>query len=236
MKAEDQPSSAAFRIVVIEDTPDMAESIAEILRRANLEAHLAVDAETGLELAKELPADLVILDVTLPGIDGFEACRRLRTFSDCYVIMLTGQAGEVDRLAGLTAGADDYMTKPFYPRELIARITAMRRRPRPAESKPPVRGFGALEIDPRTQKVRLDERSIELSQIEFRLLNVLSASPNRTVTRSELLEQVWGADWIGSDHLVDVHISNLRRKLGEDPGRPRYITTVRGRGFSMGTG
>lgn len=214
----------------------MAESIAEILRRASLEAHFAVDAETGLELAKHLPADLVILDVTLPGIDGIEACRRLRTFSDSYVIMLTGHAGEVDRLAGLTAGADDYMTKPFYPRELIARISAMRRRPRPAGSGSPVRRFGALEIDPQTQKVRLSERVVELSQIEFRLLNVLSASPNRTVTRRELLEKVWGEEWVGSDHLVDVHISNLRHKLGEDSNCPRYLTTVRGRGFSMGPG
>src|ERR1700733_3154947 len=155
MTADNQPTSTAFRIVVVEDTPDLAAAIAETLSRERFEVHIAGDAETGLGLAESLPADLVVLDISQPGIDGAEACRRLRTFSDAYVIMLTARSSQVDRLTGLRAGADDYMTKPFYPGELVARIRGMQRRPRSGESGRSLRRFGELTIEPETQRVKL---------------------------------------------------------------------------------
>jgi DNA-binding response OmpR family regulator len=231
--ADDQSVSTAFKIVVVEETPELAASIAATLRREGFQADIAGNALTGLEMAESVRADLVILDVTGPGIDGAEACRRLRTFSDAYVIILTARSSEADRLTGLTAGADDYMTKPFYPGELVARIRAMQRRPRVSESSPSLRRFGDLTIEPETQRVRVGKAAIELSRIEYRLLSVLSTAGTRTTTRADLLGRVWGEGRVGDDHLVDVHISNLRHKLGDDPANPRYITTVRGRGFSM---
>jgi DNA-binding response OmpR family regulator len=233
VRGDDQPITPTFKVVVVEDTPEMAASIAETLTRAHYEAHPAADAESGLALVKSLPADMVLLDVTLPGIDGLEACRRLRTFSDAYVIMLTGNSSQVDRLTGLAAGADDYVTKPFYPQELVARIKAMQRRPRSSGTGPTVRRFGDLTIDPANQRVRVAGDIVELSQIEYRLLNVLSSEASRTMTRSHLLHEVWGEERTEDDHLLDVHISNLRRKLGDDPTNPSYIRTIRGRGFSM---
>ena len=232
-RTENRPPSTAFKIVIVERAPDLAASIAATLRREGFQADIAGDALVGLELAEALRADLVILDVTGPGIDGAEACRRLRCFSDAYVIILTACSSETDRLTGLTAGADDYMTKPFYPGELVARIRAMQRRPRVSETIPTLRRFGNLTIEPETQRVTVGETAIELSRIEYRLLSVLSGGGTRTTTRAELLRRVWGEGRVGDDHLVDVHISNLRHKLGDDPASPRYITTVRGRGFSM---
>jgi DNA-binding response OmpR family regulator len=236
MKADTQPGSGVFTVVVVEDTPDLADSIVEGMRREGFDAHSAGDAETGLDLVWQLSPDLVLLDVSLPGMDGLEACRRLREFSDAYVIMLTGHGSELDRLSGLGAGADDYMTKPFYPRELVARIGAMRRRPRVTVAAQKPRRFGEMSIDLDTQKVTVGEEEVQLSRIEYRLLSALSASANHTVSREELLRQVWGEGWVGDDHLVDVHISNLRRKLGDVTDNPRYIKTVRGRGFAMGQG
>jgi len=237
MTAGNQPVSAAFTIVVVEDNPELASLIAKTLNKESFEASVAADAETGLKLARQLSPDMVLLDVSLPGIDGIEACRLLREFSDAYVIMLTAQSSEADRLAGLAIGADDYMTKPFYPRELVARIRAMQRRPRPSASGGVgARHFGKLRIDPEMQQVLLDERAVVLSRIEFGLLNALSAQPTRTMSRADLLSAVWGGKWHGGEHVIDVHISNLRRKLGDDPSRPRYVRTVRGRGFQMGTG
>jgi DNA-binding response OmpR family regulator len=232
-RPEDRPVSSAFKIVVVEEAPDLAAAIAATLSREGFQPHIADDAETGIAMIESLDADLVVLDITRPGIDGAEACRRLRAFSDAYVIILTARSSETDRLAGLTAGADDYMIKPFYLGELVARIRAMQRRPRVSESSPPLRRFGNLTIEPETQRVRVGEKAIELSRIEYRLLSVLSAGGTRTTTRAELLRRVWGEDRVGDDHRVDVHISNLRHKLGDDPANPRYISTLRGRGFSM---
>jgi DNA-binding response OmpR family regulator len=233
IRAEDQAVSTAFKIVVVEEAPEPAASIAATLRREGFQVHIAADAATGLGLIESLGADLAILDITGPGIDGAEACRRLRLFSDAYVIMLTARASEADRLTGLTAGADDYMTKPFYPGELVARIRAMQRRPRRPGASLSMCRFGDLTIEPETQRVRIGEAPIELSRIEYRLLSVLAAGGTRITTRAELLRRVWGEGWVGDDHLVDVHICNLRHKLGDDPADPSYITTVRGRGFSM---
>jgi DNA-binding response OmpR family regulator len=181
---------------------------------------------------------VVVLDLMLPGIDGVEVCRQLRTFSDAYVIMLTARTDEVDTLIGLSVGADDYLTKPFSPRELVARVKAMLRRPRtagPADAAP-ARRIGALTIDPQAREVHLTGQLVELTRTEFDILDALSAHPRTVFTRARLVESVWGNGWIGDDHLVDVHIGHLRRKLGDDPTDPRYILTVRGVGYRMGPG
>jgi DNA-binding response OmpR family regulator len=188
------------------------------------------DAESGLEQARALPADLVVLDLHLPGIDGVEACRQLRTFSDAYVIMLTALGTVTDRLIGLSVGADDYMVKPYSPRELVARIRAMQRRPRNIGSTNPIRQFGRLQIDAAIREVTVAGEAVELSRTEYDLLDALSGRPQMTLSRRQLLELVWGEDWFGDDHVMDVHISNLRRKLGD----PDCVVTVRGYGYRIG--
>jgi len=230
MTAGDRLSPAALKIVVVEDTPELGASIAATLARAGFDPHVAPGVETGLRLARRLSAEMVLLEIGTPGMDAIDACRRLRTFSNAYVIMLTARSAEADRVAGLEAGADDYITKPFYARELVARIRGVERRLR---SRVEVRRFGALEIDPDDQRVRLGEVAIPLSQTEYWLLNALSAHPGEILSRRELLNQIWGEAWFGSDHVIDVHVSNLRRKLGDDPHDPHYIATVRGLGFCM---
>ena len=177
---------------------------------------------------------MVILDIMMPVLDGIEACRQIRSFSDAYVIMLTARDDEIDTLVGLSVGADDYLTKPFSPRVLVARIKTMLRRPRSTATTPEeVRRFGELEIDPGAREVRLAGEKVELTRTEFDLLDVLSAEPRVAFSRARLLERVWD-DWPGDDHLVDVHIANLRRKLGDDAAAPRYVRTVRGVGYRMG--
>lgn len=210
----------------------MAASTRTLLERESFEVTVCCDAESGLDAARKMSADLVVLDVNLPGMDGVEACRRLRTFSDAYVVMLTGLGHETDRLIGLSVGADDYMTKPYSPRELIARIRALQRRPRSPSRAAPVRRFGALQVDPAAREVTVGEEVVPLSRTEFDLLAALSAQPRVTLSRRQLIELVWGESWFGDDHVIDVHISNLRRKLG-DAG---YVRTIRGFGYRMGEG
>jgi DNA-binding response OmpR family regulator len=173
--------------------------------------------------------------VSLPGIDGFEVCRRMREFTDAYVIMVTGRTEEVDRIVGLTVGADDYVTKPFSARELSARISAMRRRPR----TPQVAGraeFDGLVIDVGAREAALDGERLDLTKIEFDLLTKLASAPRQVFARHQLLDAVWGPDWYGDDHVVDVHMGNLRKKLGESGNNPRFIHTVRGVGFRFEAG
>ncbi len=227
-KAPVQP----FKVLIVEDDAQMAASTLALLERESFEVTACHDAESGIERARSVPPDLVVMDVNLPGIDGIEACRQLRIFSDAYVIMLTGLDTETDRVIGLSVGADDYMAKPYSPRELVARIRAMQRRPRTPDSAAPIRNFGPLQIDPGGREVTVDGKAIELSRTEFDLLDVLAAQPRTTLSRQQLLELVWGENWFGDDHVIDVHISNLRRKLG-DPG---YIKTVRGYGYKIGEG
>ncbi len=228
-----------MRVVIIEDEPELGAVMCRALEAAGLEVELAVDAEAGLELARTEVVDLVVTDLNLPGIDGVEACRQLRTFSDAYVIMVTGRGAEVDRLIGLSVGADDYMTKPFSARELIARIRAMQRRPRTAAGVagvPTMRRFGKLAIDTDAHEVLLGGAAVEVSRTEYDILDALSVQPTVSLKRSQLLERVWGPEWFGDDHVIDVHVSNLRRKLDDDPREPRYIKTVRGFGYRMGVG
>lgn len=228
-----------LRALVVDDEDQLAGLIADYLTREGFTADIALDGERALELARVARPDVVVLDLMLPGIDGVEVCRRLRTFSDAYVIMLTARAEEVDKLIGLAVGADDYLTKPFSPRELIARVRAMLRRPRtgaPTDADAPVRVFGDLVIDPAAREASVAGRLVALTRLEFDLLDVLSARPRVAFTRRQLVDRIWGETWIGDDHIVDVHIVRLRRKLGDDAANPHYVLTVRGVGYRMGTG
>jgi DNA-binding response OmpR family regulator len=221
-----------LRVLIVEDDTQHATATCRLLEKESFEVTVCHDAESGLDRARTFPADLVVLDVNLPGIDGIEACRRLRTFSDAYVIMLTGLDSETDRVIGLSVGADDYIAKPYSPRELVARIRAMQRRPRASHDAAPPSEFGALRIDPGAREVSVDGRAIELSRTEFDLLSALAAQPRMTLSRQQLLEAVWGEGWFGDDHVIDVHMSNLRKKLGN----PAFVATVRGYGYRIGEG
>ena len=224
----------------MDDEPSLVRAVVGYLEADGFVVQSASDGEQALILARQHLPDVVVLDLGLPGIDGIEVCRALRTFSDAYVIMLTARADEVDKLIGLSVGADDYLTKPFSPRELVARIRTMLRRPRTtsavAGAAPARRLFGALEIDPLAHEVRLNDAPIPLTRTEFDLLDALSERPRQAFTRRQLIDRVWDADWVGDEHLVDIHVGHIRRKLGDDPQDPRYIVTVRGVGYRMGAG
>jgi DNA-binding response OmpR family regulator len=240
--AQDQTASrqppAPVRALVVDDEAPLVRLVTSYLERDGFQVQAAGDGRQAVELAKTWEPEVIVLDLMLPGMDGIEACRQIRTFSDAYIVMLTARAEEVDKLVGLGVGADDYLTKPFSPRELVARIRAMLRRPRAATpmeaAARPVRRLGDLEIDPAAREVHLAGEPVELTRLEFDLLEALSGRPRVVLSRRQLLERVWGAEWVGDDHLVDVHIANLRRKLGDDPRQPRHILTVRGVGYRMG--
>ncbi len=228
--------SPRLRALVVDDEERLAALVASYLEREGFEAHTAGDGEQAVELARELEPDVIVLDLMLPGLDGIEACRQIRTFSDAYVVMLTARAEEVDKIVGLSIGADDYVTKPFSVRELVARIRAMLRRPRGMGGQgSPVRRVGDLVIDPAAREVTVAGVPVELTRIEFDLLEALSERPRLVFTRRQLLERVWGSTWF-DEHVVDVHVAKLRAKLGDDPRAPRYIRTVRGVGYRMAEG
>ncbi|HEX6674614.1 MAG TPA: response regulator transcription factor [Actinomycetes bacterium] len=228
---------APSRALVVEDEAPLARLLASYLEREGFEVSTCGDGERAVELARERDPELIVLDLMLPGLDGIEACRRIRTFSDAYVVMLTARAEETDKIVGLSTGADDYVTKPFSPGELMARVRALRRRPRAGLGEPaPPRRFGDLLVDPAAREVRLGGEAVELTRLEFDLLDALSEHPRLVWSRRRLLERVWGPEWVGDDHLVEVHVANLRRKLGDDPRSPRFVQTVRGVGYRMGTG
>jgi two-component system, OmpR family, alkaline phosphatase synthesis response regulator PhoP len=224
------------RILVVDDEPNLVELIGDYLTREGFQALTAMDGVTALDLARAQQPDLIVLDVMLPGLDGVEVCRRLRQFSDAYVLMLTARAEEIDKLVGLAVGADDYMTKPFSPRELVARVKALLRRPRgqtggDITSAAPLR-IGDLVIDELRHEVALNGRPLSLTVREFALLLTLAQHPGRVFTRAQLLERVWGAEYY-DDHVVDVHVANLRKKLEAEAPATDYIETVRGVGYRL---
>jgi DNA-binding response OmpR family regulator len=222
---------------VVDDEPSLVTVVAGYLAREGYAVETAGDGESALVAARRTQPDVVVLDLMLPGIDGTEVCRQLRTFTDAYIIMLTARAEEVDKLIGLSVGADDYLTKPFSPRELLARIKVMLRRPRTTSAgADPLRRFGPLTVDPHAREVRLDGQPVELTRTEFDLLDTLSAHPRQAFNRAQLIAAVWGEGWVGDEHLVDTHIGHIRRKLGDDPADPRFLLTVRGVGYRMGPG
>ncbi len=232
---------AGLCALVIEDETDLAGLVGSYLERDGFAVSLAHDGLHAVALARQVRPDVVVLDLGLPSLDGVEVCRQLRTFSDAYVVMLTARSDEVDTLVGLSVGADDYMVKPFSPRELMARVQAMLRRPRPigAAAAAPgegVRRFGPLCLDPVGHDVWLDGEPVALTRTEFDLLAALSERPRMAFSRRQLVDAVWGPEWVGDEHLVDVHIGHLRQKLGDDAGAGRFVRTVRGVGYRMGTG
>jgi DNA-binding response OmpR family regulator len=230
--------------LVVDDEPSLVRVVEGYLLQDGFDVRTAADGETALALARESEPDLVVLDLGLPGMDGIEVCRELRSFSRCYVLMLTARADEVDMLVGLGVGADDYVTKPFSPRALLARIHTLLRRPRTVgvanteTAGQPQRVFGELVIDLPAREVRVGPALVPLTRMEYDLLETLSSRPRVVFTRRQLLDAVWeDAAGVASDeHLVDIHIGHLRQKLGDDPKSARYLLTVRGVGYRMGPG
>lgn len=224
-------------ILIVDDEAPIVDLVRTYLERDGLDVIEAHDGPSGLQSIRDLAPDVIVLDVMLPGMDGIEVLRQARTFSDAYVIMLTARAEEVDRIVGLSVGADDYLVKPFSPRELVARVRALLRRPRADR----VAGgdswrAGDLEVDVRRHVVAVGGASVELTAIEFDLVASLIRERGVVFTRQQLLDRVWGMDYVGEEHVVDVHLANLRRKLGDDPGNPRFIETVRGVGYRFREG
>jgi two-component system alkaline phosphatase synthesis response regulator PhoP len=224
----------AVRVLVVDDEPNLAELVQGYLRQEGYAVETAGSGQQALDLIRAHEPDLVVLDVMLPGLDGIEVCRQLRQFSGAYVLMLTARAEEIDKIVGLSVGADDYLTKPFSPRELVARVKAMLRRPRgssgvPAAEPEPLR-FGDIAVDEARHQVIRNGVEVPLTAREFALLLRLAQHPGRVFTRAQLLQAVWGDEFY-DDHVVDVHVSNLRHKLEDDPANPLYLQTVRGVGY-----
>jgi DNA-binding response OmpR family regulator len=228
-----------MRVLVVDDEVPLTGVIASYLEREGFVVDLAHDGPSAVEAARVHEPVLIVLDVMLPGFDGLEACRQIRQFSDAYIIMLTARDEEVDKVLGLSMGADDYLVKPFSPRELIARVKAMLRRPRVAAQHvvaPTAIAIGSLEVDPVARTVSVAGSPVDLTRTEFDLLAAMAARPKAALTRRQLIEAVWGPDWYGDEHVVDVHIGHMRTKLADDAAEPRYIRTVRGIGYGMGPG
>jgi len=226
------------RALVIEDAADVRLLLCETLRQAGFDTTGAGTGSQGLEMADRLRPDLVTLDLTLPDIDGIEVCRQLRARTSAYLIMLTGRDEETDRLTGLEVGADDYMIKPFSPRELRARVGAMFRRPRLADPDEPGElaplRSGDLVLDRERREVTLGGVPLSLTRTEFDILAMIMSRPGRVWERETLGRQIWQTDWLGDAHVLDVHIANLRRKLGDRAkGGGRWVRTVRGVGYSF---
>jgi len=220
------------RILVVDDDVKTVELVKLYLNRDGYRILTAYDGIEALRLAREKHPDLIVLDLMLPGIDGFQICRTLRDESDVPIIMLTARTTDQDKLAGLDLGADDYVTKPFSPRELAARIRAVLRR-LPGERGPAEVIRGDLTIDFVKHKASLTGRSLNLTESEFKLLGVLALEPGRVFSRAQLIERALGYDFEGFDRTIDVHIRNLRRKLEPDTNQPRYIKTVYGAGYTF---
>ena len=227
------------RILVVDDEAAIRELVGSYLRTEGFDVAEAVDGEDALAQIAQRAPDLIVLDLRLPGISGLDVLREIRRTSSVYVIVLTARADEADKLIGLELGADDYITKPFSPRELVARVRAVLRRDRQdalasdSSDRPDdeVIRLDGLTIDAGRHEVRVDDEPVELTSLEFQLLEALAEAPGRVFTRRQLIERVCGWDFYGDERLVDVHIGNLRRALGDAAVDPRFIGTVRGVGY-----
>ncbi len=223
------------RVLVVDDEDKIREIVRRYLEQDGYEVADAADGEHALRLARELRPDIVVLDVMMPGTDGLEVLRTLRAESDVPVILLTARSEEVDKLIGLSVGADDYVTKPFSPRELTARVKTVLRRAQSGQPGEPAErlAFSGLGIDLTGREVYRDDRPITLTALEFDLLVALARAPGRVFTRRQLLEQVWGWDFYGDERVVNVHIASIRRALGDPAEEPELISTVRGVGYKF---
>ena len=226
----------AATVLIVEDDPDTANLVQLYLRRDGYKVLSAPDGREGLKLAQDAGPDLVVLDLMLPGMDGLEVCRELRRDSNVPIIMLTARVEEEDRLEGLNLGADDYVTKPFSPRELAARVRAvLRRTARDAAEEGPLRlVVGDITVDLEKRTVQSGEDRVKLTPTEYRLLVLLMREPGRTFSRDQIIDRVFGYDFDGFDRTVDAHVSNLRSKVEADPDKPRYLQTVYGVGYRFG--
>lgn len=218
------------KILVIDDEPSIINLVSAYLKPEGYEVYTAADGNAGLKAARAFKPDLIILDLMLPGIDGIELLTRLRRESDVYVIMLTARTDETDKIVGLSVGADDYVTKPFSPRELVARVKAALRRIKAgtgADVERSVLSFKHVRIDVGAHTVTVDDVPVELTSIEFDLLRALAENRGRVLSREQLLEKIWGAEYFGEMRVVDVHLGHVRQKLGNEA----FIVTVRGVGY-----
>ena len=222
------------QVLVVDDEPHIRTVLRGYLEAEGFAVSEAADGEAAIRQVRQHAPDLMLLDVMLPGIDGLEVLRRVRTFSDVYVILVTARSEEVDKLVGLGVGADDYVTKPFSPREVAARVKAVLRRDRGTrDAAGSVLRFDGLTIDKDAREVRVEGTPVSLSALEFDVLAALADSPGRVFSRRQLLERVWGYDFFGDERVVDVHIRSLRARLGDEAANPRLIATVRGVGYKF---
>jgi two-component system, OmpR family, response regulator RegX3 len=222
------------KILVVDDEPALRDTVSYALRQEGFDVELREDGNSGLSAALEDGIDLVILDLMLPGLSGTEVCRRLREVSPVPIVLLTAKGAELDRVVGLEIGADDYVTKPFSMTELIGRVRAiLRRRELDRRGTGSVRRVGALELDSARHQARVDGETIPLTPSEFRLLDLLASDPERVFSRKEIMQHLWDSSYVGDQRACDIHISNLRRKIEDDPAEPRRIVTVRGIGYKL---
>jgi DNA-binding response OmpR family regulator len=221
------------RILTVEDDERIRTAVKMALEDEGWSVEETSNGEDALEAFTREAADVVLIDIMLPGMDGFEVCRSIRRTSDVPIVMVTARADTHDVVAGLEAGADDYLTKPFAPKELSARIRALLRRIRPTQSGHQRLQFGDLEIIPDEGKVTLDRKEVHLTKTEFRLLCELASNPGRVFSRESLLDKVWGYGYFGDGRLVDVHVRRLRTKIEPDAANPRHVVTVRGLGYRL---
>ena len=222
----------AVRILTVEDDERIRTAVSLALEEEGWEVEETANGEDALVAFARDPSDVVLIDIMLPGIDGFEVCRRIRRLGDVPIVMVTARSDSHDVVAGLEAGADDYLRKPFDPKELSARVRALLRRSRPSGS-PAKMVFDQLEIIPDEGVVRLAGDEVHLTRTEFRLLVELASSPGKVMSREDLLERVWARDYFDDERLVDVHVRRLRTKIEPDPANPRYVVTVRGMGYKL---
>jgi two-component system alkaline phosphatase synthesis response regulator PhoP len=220
-------------ILVIDDEPRIVKQARDYLEKGGFRVVAAGDGKTALAVARHQRPDLIVLDLNLPGMDGLDVCRTLRRESDVPIIMLTARVEETDRLIGLELGADDYITKPFSPRELVARVRAVLRRVRGGVHQPGLIRVGDLKIDLNGHRLTREDEPVRLTRTEFKLLATLAQHPGQTFTREQLLDRLHGVVYDGFDRSIDAHIKNLRRKLEVDPVEPRYVLTVYGVGYKF---
>ncbi len=221
-------------ILIVDDEENIRNLVEAYLKVEGYTVFSAADGLQGLNLFRRYQPELVILDVMLPGMDGFDVLQQIREESEVYVLMLTARSDEPDRVVGLTIGADDYLTKPFSPRELVARVKAILRRGRnPGTPEDTVLVFADLRIDSQRHEVWRGAERVDLTALEFKLLRLLAAHKGLVLSREQLIENVWGYDFYGDDRVVDVHIGHIRQKIEADPANPRYILTVRGIGYKF---